>query len=98
MFWLNSLGGGRLDETDHSRDLSIGLQELDDLTLVGGLDAGEQSTVSYGSCLVVMWQVVKLTTSEGLALCALCLAEHSDTTADGLCGRLRNITNIINKL
>jgi len=54
MFWLNSLGGGRLDETDHSRDLSIGLQELDDLTLVGGLDAGEQSTVSYGSCLVVM--------------------------------------------
>jgi len=73
----------------HGRDLSVGLQVLDDLALVCRLDAREQSRVPHSLGLVVGGEVVKLAASERLAVRALRLREHADTTTDRLRRRLR---------
>lgn len=53
----------------HGRDLSISLQELHNLGLVGGLHTGKQPGPAGGTGLFLNGQVIKLTSCEGHALC-----------------------------
>ena len=75
----------------HGRDFSSCLQKLDDLALVCRLHACKQSSVLHRARLVVVREVIELTTSESLAVSALRLVEHADTSADGLGRRLMMI-------
>ena len=46
--------------TYHSRDLAVSLQVLDNLGLVGRLDASEETRITHSVCLLRWRQVVKL--------------------------------------
>ena len=73
----------------HSADLSISLQEVDNLTLVSGFDTGEQSGVTDSSCLIFNAQVVEFTASVSFSFSGLGLGEDTNTTADGFGSGLR---------
>ena len=78
----------RARTTYHGRDLAGCLQKLNDLALVRRLHACKQSGVLDRARLVVVGQIVKLTTGERLPIRALSLIEHADTAADRLSRRL----------
>ena len=66
----------------HGGDLVEALQELNDLGLVRGLNAGIAAGLADGFFLLVEGQIVKLTASEGSASSVLILGEDANTTAD----------------
>ena len=70
--------------THHSGDLSLALQELNNLGLVGGLHAGKQAGAHAGGTLVLQGQVVKLTAGESQAFGGFSLVEHTNAAADSL--------------
>ena len=74
--------------THHSRDLSLSLQELNDLGLVGGLHTGKQAGAHAGGTLILGGKVVKLAAGEGHTVSRLVLAEHANAAADSLSGSL----------
>ena len=69
--------------THHSGDLSISLQVLYNLGLVGGLHAGKQAGLPHSVGLLGGGQVVKLTPGVRQAGRLLGLAEYTDPRGRG---------------
>lgn len=67
----------------HSCNVIKTLQELDNLGLVGWLNTGEAACSADGLSLLMEGQIVKLTSSVGLARNILIFREDANTTADG---------------
>ena len=74
--------------TSHGGNFLHGLQVLDDLGLVEGLDTSEHPGAAASSTLFRNGQVIKFTTREGLAFSAFVLAKDANTLANGLSGVL----------
>ena len=74
--------------TSHSGHLLHGLQVLDDLGLVEGLDAGKHPGASAGSTLFRYGQVVKFATTVSLAFSGFVFVKDANPLADGFSGVL----------
>ena len=74
--------------TYHGRDLTIGLQKLDNFALMSWLHASEESSSSDGLTLLLNGQIVKLSASERLPSGGLFLSKHTNAATNGLCSRL----------
>ena len=82
-------GGGVVDTVaGHGGNLLHGLQVLNDLGLVEGLDTGEHPGLGNGGSLLRRRQGVELTTGEGHAFGGLVLLEDANPAADGFSGVL----------
>lgn len=66
----------------HSSDVIITLQVLNNLGLVGWLHTGEAASPAHGLGLFVERQVIKFSSSVGLASNILFLGEDADASAD----------------
>lgn len=66
----------------HSSDVIITLQVLNNLGLVGWLHTGEAASPAHGLGLFVEGQVIKFSSSVGLASNILFLGEDADASAD----------------
>lgn len=66
----------------HSSDVIITLQVLNNLGLVGWLHTGEAASPAHGLRLFVEGQVIKFSSSVGLARNILILGEDADASAD----------------
>lgn len=78
----NKLHRLSLQTSYHRSDLVKSLQELDDLGLVGRLDAGKTASVSHGIALSRGREFVKLSSSEGHVLHIVLLGQDADAAAD----------------
>lgn len=72
----------------HSSDVIITLQVLNDLGLVGWLHTGKAAGPAHGLGLFVEGQVIKLSSSVGLASNILFLGEDANASADSDGGSL----------
>ena len=72
-----------MKRTDHGSDVTILLQVLDNLLLVGRLNTGEALGAYGGAGLLTLAEIVELLASVRLAKCLLISVEDANLAADG---------------
>ena len=73
----------KMKRTDHGSDVTILLQVLDNLLLVGRLNTGEALGADGGTGLLTLAEIVELLASVRLAKCLLISVEDANLAADG---------------